>query len=176
MIDVVTLKPLPMTESSIAGCGELLGPKQRNPDFAGLASRGWAVDFTISGRTQLMFMTTDYLGARFTDLERHLNVSQAFIHTGGSAAVVAVAPPSATPPKPDQVRALRIEPGMGYVLKVGAWHSLDRHPVALPGSTFVMVSCEETTQDLMATPVGKRRFTTTVDYQAQFDVAFEFAI
>jgi ureidoglycolate hydrolase len=174
--DVVSLNPLRLTESSIAGCGELLGPKQRNPDFAELASRGWTVDFNVSGKTQLMFLSTDYLGARFTDLERHLNVSQAFILTGGSAAVVAVAPPSATPPKPDQVRALRIEPGTGYVLKVGAWHSLDRHPVALTGSTFVMVTCEETTDDLMVAPVGQRRFTETVDYQAQFDVAFEFAI
>ena len=176
VIEMVTLTPLPMTESSIADCGEFLGPKQRNPDFAELASRGWAVDFNVSGRTQLMFLQTDYLGARFTELERHLNVSQAFIHTGGPAAVVAVAPPSVTPPKPDQVRALRIEPGMGYVLKVGAWHSLDRHPVALPGSTFVMVSCEETTQDLMVAPVGQRRLTITVDYQAKFAVAFDFLI
>jgi hypothetical protein len=176
VIDVVTLTPLPLNESSIADCGELLGPKQRNPDFAELASRGWAVDFNVSGRTQLMFLKTDYLGARFTQMERHLNVSQAFIHTGGSAAVVAVARPSATPPKPDEIRALRIEPGMGYVLQVGAWHSLDRHPVGLSGSTFVMVSSEETTQDLMVAPVGQRRLTVTVDYQAQFGVAFDFII
>jgi ureidoglycolate hydrolase len=175
MIEVVTLTPLPLNESNIAGCGEVLGPKQRNPDFAELASQGWAVNFHVEGRTQLMFLKTKYLGARFTELERHLNVSQAFIHTGGSAAVVAVAPPSVTPPKPDRVRALLIEPGMGYVLMVGAWHSLDRHPVTLPASTFVMVSCEETTQDLIA-PVGLRRLTMTVDYQAQFGVAFDFVI
>ncbi len=173
---VVTLTPSLLTESSIADCGEFLGPKQRNPDFSEFASRGWAVDFKVIGRTQLMFLKTDYLGSRFTELESHLNVSQAFIHTGGSAAVVAVAPPSAAPPKPEEMRALRIDPGMGYVLKVGAWHSLDRHPVAPPGSTFVMVTCEETTEDLMSRPVGQRRHTVTVDYEVQFEVAFDFAI
>lgn len=176
MLDVVTLTPLLLTESSIADCGEFLGPKERIPDFAEFASQGWAVDFKVSGRTQLMFLKTAYLGARFTELESHLNVSQAFIHTGGSAAVVAVAPPGETPPKPGQMRALRIEPGMGYVLKVGAWHSLDRHPVAPPGSTFVMVTCEETTRDLMVERVGHRHHTITVDYQAQFEVAFDFVI
>ena len=176
MIEVVTLTPTLLSESSIADCGELLGPKPRNPDFSEFATQGWAVNFKVSGRTQLLFLKTDYLGARFTELESHLNVSQAFIHTGGSAAVVAVAPPSATPPKPDQVRALRIEPGMGYVLKVGAWHSLDRHPVALPGSTFVMVTCEETTEDLMSEPAGHRRHTMTVDYEVQYEVAFDFVI
>jgi ureidoglycolate hydrolase len=176
VIDVVTLTPLPLTESSIADCGEFLGPKERIPDFAELASRGWAVDFKVSGRTQLMFLKTDYVGTRFTELESHLNVSQAFIHTGGSAAFVAVAPPSATPPKPDQMRALRIEPGMGYVLKIGAWHSLDRHPLAPPGSTFVMVTGEETTQDLIVEAVGHRRHTITIDYQARFQVAFDFVI
>jgi len=53
---------------------------------------------------------------------------------------------------------------------------LDPHPVAPPASTFVMVSCEETTQDLMMESVGHRRHTITVDYQAQFEVAFEFVI
>ena len=176
MINIVRLTPSLLTESSIADCGEFLGRKQRNPDFSEYASRGWAADFSVMGRPQVMFLSTDYLGVRFTELESHLNVSQAFIHTGGSAAVVAVAPPSATPPKPEQVRALRIEPGMGYVLKVGAWHSLDRHPVAPPGSNFVMVTCEETTEDLMSKPVGQRSHTLTVDYEIQFEVAFDLVI
>jgi ureidoglycolate hydrolase len=175
VIEVVKLSPLLMSESSIAGCGEVLGQKSRDPDFAEVATRGWAVDFRADGRTQLMWLNTDYLGARFTRLECHNNVSQAFIHTGGSAAVVAVAPPSARPPEPDQVRALLIEPGMGYVLKVGAWHSLDRHPVSL-GSSFVMVTCEETTADLKAAVDPHRRHTVTVDYLVEFGVTFEFAI
>ena len=176
MIDVVKLSSLLLSDSSIAGCGEVLGPKPRDPDFEGVATRGWAVDFRVDGRTQLMFLKTDYLGARFTRLESHHNVSQAFIHTGGSTAVVAVAPPSARPPEPDQVRALVIKPGMGYVLKVGAWHSLDRHPLAVQGSTFVMVTCEETTADLKAAAGARRHLTTTVDYLAEFGVAFDFAI
>ena len=176
MVEVVKLSPLLMSEASIADCGEVLGPKPRDPDFAGIATRGWAVDFRVDGRTQLMFLNTDYLGARFTQLESHHNVSQAFIHTGGSAALVAVAPPSARPPQPDQLRALLIEPGMGYVLKVGAWHSLDRHPVTVRGSTFVMVTCEETTEDLKAAAGPHRRLTVTVDYLAEFGVAFDFAI
>lgn len=176
VIELVKLSPLLMSESSIAGCGEILGPKPRDPDFAGVATRGWAVDFRVDGRTQLMSLNTDYLGARFTRLECHNNVSQAFIHTGGSAAVVAVAPPSARPPEPAQVRALLIEPGMGYVLRVGAWHSLDRHPVTVRGSTFVMVTCEETTADLKAGAGPHRRHTVTVDYLAEFGVTFEFAI
>jgi ureidoglycolate hydrolase len=176
MLEVVKLSPLLMSESSIAGCGEVLGPKSRAPDFGEVATRGWAVDFRADGRTQLMWLNTDYLGARFTQLEYHNNVSQAFIHTGGPAAVVAVAPPSARPPEPAQVRALLIEPGMGYVLRVGAWHSLDRHPVTSPGSTFVMVTCEETTADLKASVDPHRRHTVTVDYLAEFGVTFEFAI
>ena len=173
VIEVVKLSPLLMSDSSIADCGEVLSPKPRDPDIAEVATRGWAVDFHVDGHTQLMLLNTDYLGARFTELESHNNVSQAFIHTRGSAAVVAVAPPSARPPEPAQVRALLIEPGMGYVLRVGAWHSLNRHPVTGPGSIFVMVTCEETTADLKATA---RRHTVTVDYLAEFGVAFEFAI
>jgi ureidoglycolate hydrolase len=161
VIDVVTLTPLPLTESSIADCGEFLGPKERNPDFAELASRGWAVDFNVTGRTQLMFLKTDYLGARFTELESHLNVSQAFIHTGGSAAIVAVAPPSVTPPRPDQVRALRIESGMGYVLKVGAWHSLDRHPVRT--SWWHRLAIAASRSPLTTGPNSTRRSTSKFD-------------
>lgn len=112
MVEVVKLSPVLMSEANIADCGEVLGPKPRDPDFAGIATRGWAVDFRVDGRTQLMFLNTDYPGARFTQLESHHNVSCAFIHTGGSAAVVAVAPPSARPPEPDQLRALLIEPCM----------------------------------------------------------------
>jgi ureidoglycolate hydrolase len=176
VIEVVKLSCFLLSESSLADCGEVLGPKSRDPDFAGVATRGWAVDFLVDGRTQLMFLKTDYLGARFTQLECHHNVSQAFIHTRGSAAVVAIAPPSARPPEPDQLRALLIEPGMGYVLKVGAWHSLDRHPVTVLGSTFVMLTCEETTEDLKAGAGHHRRLTTTVDYRAEFGLAFDFAI
>lgn len=173
MIDVVKLSPLLMSDSSITDCGEVLGSKLRDPDFAEVATRGWTAGFEVDGRTQLMWLNTDYLGARFTRLECHNNVSQAFIHAGGSPAVVAVAPPSARPPEPARVRALLIEPGMGYVLRVGAWHSLDRHPLTTAGSTFVMVTCEETTADLKE---AHRRHTVTVDYLEEFGLTFEFAI
>jgi hypothetical protein len=39
-----------------------------------------------------------------------------------------------------------------------------------------MVTCEETTEDLKAAAGPHRRLTVTVDYLAEFGVAFDFAI
>src|SRR5689334_16790406 len=67
----------------------------------------------------------------WSQMERHLAVTQAFLPLGGVASIMVVAPPSdpadrkALPP-PDSVRAFHMDGSRGVVLRRGTWHALRR--------------------------------------------------
>src|SRR5207247_11226218 len=90
----VTIEPL--TEEAFAPFGKIIAAKNRPADFrTESGTQGWAIDFR-SGKPLIMLLKTPYRGLSFTKLERHFNLTQTFLPVGGSPAVVAVAPPSAT--------------------------------------------------------------------------------
>ena len=116
-------------------------------------------------------------------MERHFQVTQAFIPLRGSPSVVALAPPTdphdrQSIPQPEAVRAFLLDGSKGYVLSKGTWHSLDRFPLYPPESVFVMLSDEETATDLARayTGQGGGQLTQEVDFQARFGVTFTLVL
>lgn len=103
--------------------------------------------FDVAGRTIVGVIWQPFAGLTFSELERHFNVTQAFIPMSGSLSVVAVAAPTDAKnpediPPPDRVRAFLIDGTVGFRYKVGTWHSLDRFVLHPPGATFVIINVE----------------------------------
>jgi ureidoglycolate hydrolase len=129
-----------------------------------------------------MLLRTPYLGLRFSKLERHFNLTQAFVPLGGSPAVLAVAPPGPADrgalPRPDQVRAFLLDGTTGYALARGTWHSLDRFPLYPPCTQWVIITDRETQDDLTAAYSGRGGFELTqeVDCEQALGVTFRLTL
>lgn len=168
----VKLKVEPMTADAFSPFGELLDATE--------LSQGHSGSFPVSfqgGKVRVSTALLPYKGLKFTGLEQHFHVTQAFIPISGAPAVVAVAAPT---PKSEDVRAFLIDGTKGYMLRKGTWHS-DRLPLYGPGSKMVIITDEETSQDLlehgsMTTPVDRRggwKLNRIVDFEHEFGVHFE---
>ena len=154
----------PMTAEAFAPFGELIEPRSRPAD----GRRFFPIDFRIEGRTTVDVIWQPIEERRFRLLERHFAVTQAFIPLEGAPAVVAVAAPTNLDdpeaiPRPEDVRAFRIEPGKGYAYRTGTWHSLDRYLLEPPGASFVILNVDPNP-------------TQVVDYAKRFGVEFEIAL
>jgi ureidoglycolate lyase len=161
----------PLTAEAFAPYGRLIAARDAAPDYHGASgTQGWHVAFE-SGRPLLSVLRTPQLGLRFTKMERHLHVSQAFVPLGGSAAALAVAAP--TPdracPRIEDIRAFLLDGSRGYVLHVGTWHSLDRFPLAPPDTTFLMITDHETQSDLTESYAGRGRWVLTQEADLERD-------
>ena len=172
----------PLTAEAFAPFGELIGTKDRPPDFRGESgTEGWAIDFK-SGTPLVMLLRTPYVGLRFSKLERHFNVTQSFLPMGGSPAVLAVAARGnddrGAPPAPEAVRAFLLDGTVGYALARGTWHSLDRFPLYPPATQWVILTDHETQRDLPGPARAPERSTLTheVDYHARFGVTFQLVL
>ena len=158
---IVRLPIEPMTAESFAPYGEMIEARERPAD----GRRFFPINFQIDGRTTVEVIWQPIEGRRFHILERHFAVTQAFIPLGGAPAVVAVAPPTdlddaEAMPQPEEVRAFLIDPGKGYVYKVGTWHSLDRYLLKPPGASFAILNVDPNP-------------TQFADYAERFGVEFE---
>lgn len=154
----------PMTAEAFAPFGEVAEAKERPPD----ERRFFPARFEIGGRPTVEVIWQPYAGRRFTELERHFAVTQAFFPLEGSPAVVCVAPPTDPDdpeaiPAPEEVRAFLIDPGKGFVYHTGTWHSLDRYLLSPPGASFVILNVDPNP-------------TQVVDYAARFGVTFEVGL
>jgi ureidoglycolate lyase len=181
-MSVAQIKVEPLTEAAFAPFGEVISAKGRSPDFRGESgTEGWAIDFR-SGTPLVMLLRTPYLGLRFSKLERHFNLTQAFLPLGGSPAVLAVAPPGPADrdahPAPGDVRAFLLDGTVGYALGRGTWHSLDRFPLYPPATQWVIITDRETQDDLTAAYAGRGGFELTqeVDYEKALGVTFALAL
>jgi ureidoglycolate lyase len=183
MPTVHQLRIEPLTEEAFAPFGQIVSVKNRAPDFkTESGTEGWAVDFR-SGTPLVMLLRTPYRPPAFSKLERHFNVTQTFLPLGGSPAVLALAPPASTDdrekiPGPTEVRAFLLDGTKGYALARGTWHSLDRFPLCPPATEWVMITDQETQQDLTAA-YGARsqaRLTQEIDYAARFGVTFALTL
>jgi hypothetical protein len=101
----------------------------------------------------------------------------AFVPHGGAAGALAVAAltPDRAYPRIDDIRAFLLDGSCGYVLHVGTWSSLDRHPLAPPATTHPMISDHETQADLVASCAGHGRWTLTqeIDLERECGAAVE---
>jgi ureidoglycolate lyase len=175
---VVQVTVSPLTEEAFAPFGEVLAAPERDPDFTGISSAGWRASFESDSPPEVMVYRSRYSGLRFTVLERHLAVTQAFIPLGPVPAVVAVAPPTPgdDPPDPSDVRGFILDGTAGYVLKTGAWHSPDRYPRYPPSADVVIITDRATQHELESLPGGPWARTQAVDYVDRFGVTFEFSL
>lgn len=177
---LVRVKVEPLTEEAFRPFGDLLGLTERPPDFRGLSSVGWKAAFAATGAPLIMALSSRYTGLRFAKLERHLNVTQTFIPLGRVPAVVAVAAPTppgrAAIPAPEEVRAFLLDGSLGYVLKAGTWHSLDRYPLYPPSAEIVIITSQDTQEELETAERERWQLTQEVDYAARFGVTFELAL
>ena len=155
----------PLTAEAFRPFGKLLDAKQRPANRRTLVyDRGFDVD----GKTTVGVIWQPFAGLTFSRLERHFNVTQAFLPISGSLAVVAVAPPTDLRnrdaiPRPEQVRAFLIDGSVGFRYHVGTWHSLDRYVLHPPGATFAIVNVEPNP-------------TQVVDYTDRFGVVFKVSL
>ena len=138
----VTVPVQPMTAMSFAPYGRVFGA-----EAVGAERDYHAAAFTHDGRVTLGTLHQPCQARRFTRLERHFGVTQAFVQLSGTPSVVCVAPPTALDdlaavPAPESVRGFLIDPALGYYFHVGTWHSLDRFPLAPPGGTFLIVNVD----------------------------------
>jgi ureidoglycolate hydrolase len=133
----------PMTEESFAPFGALWDAGDRPADQRVIKETG----YTYAGRTTASIIWQPHGGLGFTVLERHFGVTQSFVQMSGAPAVVCVAAPTATEapadvPDPADVHALLIDPTKAYSFARGTWHSLNRHVLAPPGATFLILNSD----------------------------------
>ncbi|MBI3967164.1 MAG: ureidoglycolate lyase [Chloroflexi bacterium] len=170
-----------LTEEAFAPFGEVLEPKNRPPDYKSSATDAWIPNFQTDGTTQMMVMTTFYEPLRFTMLERHLFVTQTFLPTVGAPSVVVVGAPTDptdrhAAPLPEELRAFLLDGTKGYLMLRGTWHSMSRFPLYPPSSGFVIITDEETTEELRTVPAEERRRTHQVDYAEKHGITFELEL
>ena len=169
-----------MTPETFADYGTLLTPASNQPpDYADADSEGWRSTIALDGTPELIVVRTSYVGLRFSKLEQHMNVTQAFIPVGGVPAAVAVArsaDDSAAPPPATAVRAFAVTPGMAYILGPGIWHSLDRYPLWEGRVDVVMLTAVETTNEAQEVDPSQWRLTREVDYRQSAGIEFEIVL
>ena len=175
MSRIVSIPVEPLTEEAFSPYGELLSVKDRPADFQGVSSVGWKAGFESTASPAIMLLSSRYVGMQFNLLERHFNVTQTFIPLGGVPSIVAVAAP--TPgdevPQPESLRAFLIDGSAGYVLHKGTWHSLDRYPLRPPSAEIVIITSQDTQQELETVEQHGWKLTQQVDYEAEYGVIFE---
>ena len=183
MATIHLIKAQPMTREAFSPFGELLDVDET------AASRATSTPANFQGgKVRVGTALLPYKGLRLTGLEQHFHVTQAFIPITGAPAVVAVAAPTSQEdpnaiPKPRDVRAFLIDGTKGYMLHKGVWHS-DRLPLYAPGSKMVIITDEETSQDLrehgsMSDSIdqwGGWKLNRIVDYQHMFGITFEIRL
>jgi ureidoglycolate lyase len=174
----VNLTARALTEGSFRPYGTLLAPGSEAPDFQGSSSVGWKAPFEVDDAPLVMVLMTRFSGLRFSRLERHFMVTQAFIPLGPTSALLAVAAPteSGVIPKPEDVRAFLIDGTCGYVLKRGTWHSLDRYPLRETEAQIVIITSHATQVELETETSAARRLTQEVDYEERFGVTFQLVV
>jgi ureidoglycolate hydrolase len=159
------LKIEPLTAEAFRPFGTIFDAKQRPSRRRTLIyDRG----FAVVGRTVVGVIWQPFAGLMFTELERHFNITQAFVPMSGSLSVVAVAAPTDPEnpedvPPPQRVRAFLIDGTVGFRYKVGTWHSLNRYVLHPPGATFVIINVEPNP-------------TEVVDYGRKFGVRFKLVL
>jgi len=164
-LTVHELRIQPLTAAAFKPFGKLLDAKQRPANRRTLI---YDKGFDVDGKTTVGLIWQPFAGLTFSRLERHFNLTQAFVPMSGSLAVVAVAAPTSlrdlrAVPRPEQVRAFLIDGTVGFRYHVGTWHSLDRYVLHPPGATFVIINVEPNP-------------TQVVDYADRFGVVFKVVL
>lgn len=172
----------PMTAESFAPYGEVWDATERPADRRTMSEIGFECD----GRTTVHVIWQPTADFTFNELERHWGVTQGFVQLSGPPAVICVAAPSDTDdptdvPDPTAVRGFQIDPEMGFSYKRGTWHTLNRHILAPPGATFLILNSDPNPTQIMNYETGivtvykdldVDKAPTTVAHPRAFDTVF----
>lgn len=143
----------PLTAQAFAGYGEVIGLAEGPPVFSGSHIKSWRQDFACDGPVEVMLARYAHQPMQLSLLERHFNVTQAFIPLSADPWVMVVAGLTIPAdrdarPAPDSVRAFHVPAGRGIMLARGAWHALTRFPVNPAGAAFVLITGADTQREL----------------------------
>lgn len=177
---IVDLSLEPLTPQSFAPFGAVIGPAGA-PAFTSGAMQTWRAPFEVDGPMQMTLCRFHGQKMEFSQLERHLAVTQGFLPLGGTDCVMVVAPATDmadrdAAPAPETVRAFRMSGGQGVVLWRGTWHALARFPLDAPHVDIVLLTGRDTQAEIERAnyaPAGMR-LTHLVDY-ADRDIGFRVA-
>ena len=109
----------PLTAAAFAPFGQLIGEQDGAPLFSGPGVKTWGVDFAIDGTLEIHYARFDHKDdMTFAMVERHFNVTQAFVPLDGAANVNVFAAPTAANdpaaiPRPEDMRAFYFDGGQG---------------------------------------------------------------
>ena len=169
-----------LTEEAFEPFGDILGPKERPPDWQSEAGPAtWFPNFSVDGTTTVAYCTYTYRKPpteyQIHILEQHRNDTQTVIPLEGKPCVLIVAPPSewGTKPDVDKLRAFLLDGARGIVLGKLTWHNHDA-PMVLPmyPPTFSIISIHEAeTYEDIANKTFK--FTQRVDVTENFNVVIQ---
>ena len=170
----------PLTAVAFAPFGQLIGEQDSAPLFAAPGVKTWGVDFEIDGTLEVHYARFDHRSEMtFAMMERHFNVTQAFVPLDGAPNVNVFAAPtdaddlSAIPGRED-MRAFYFDGGQGAMMWKGTWHS-SRIPARAPNAAVALITAAETTIELAKMLAAGRyegTMTQVVDFAKTFDQTF----
>lgn len=169
----------PLGAASFAPFGTIVGAVSGAPALDWGTLQTWMAPFDVDGPTQMTLCRYHREPVEWSQMERHLGVTQAFLPLGGVASIMVVAPGSdpadrtALPP-PDSVRAFHMDGSVGVVLHRGTWHALRRFPVGAALIDIVLLTGRDTQAELerQARDGSLPRLTHEADYAAVHGVTF----
>ena len=176
----------PMTEETFAPFGEIWDPQDRPSDHR-IISR---TQFEYDGQASVGVIWQPYQTLSFNELERHYGGRQSFVQLSGSPAVVCAAAPTNIDdpmdvPSPEDIHAFLINPAKGFSFTRGTWHSLNRHILAPPGSTFIIIGFKpnptqvvnyEASTGYLSRDLSADKTPQNLDYQGKFGVVFQISL
>lgn len=169
-----------LSAETFAPYGQIIGVGDEPPVFSGPHIASWQMDFAVEGDIELMFARYVHQAFQFERLERHFNVTQAFIPLGAAASVMVVAGPvdpgdHEAVPSPDALRAFYVGGDVGLMLWKGTWHALTRFPARAPGADFALITGRDTQVELerQLADGSSPRHTQVMDFAASTGLSFE---
>lgn len=160
----VVLPASPLTAEAFAPYGRVLSP-------AGGRDTGregydiWVQPFASESRPRLQIVRYHLRPFVVALVERHLHVTEARQPLGGPPAIIVVAESSEVPPKPEALRAFRLN-GEGVLFHRGTWHAIDAYPVLGSHADFLFLSEEATVNELFDNPGRAPERTQVHDFRA----------
>ena len=172
-----------LTAAAFEPFGSIIGGGSGPPALDWGTLQTWMTPFDVDGPTQMTLCRYHREPLEWSQMERHLAVTQAFLPLGGVASVMVVAPPSdladrtALPP-PASVRAFHMDGSAGVVLRRGTWHALRRFPVGAPLIDMVLLTGRDTQAELerQARDGSLPRLTHEADYAAVHGATFRAVV
>ena len=169
-----------LTEEAFAPFGDIIGPKERAPDWKmELGPPTWFAGFSIDGTTRIGFSSnpyrkppTEYVLSQF---EQHQTVTQSVVLMDGKPGILTVAPPTpwGTKPEVEKIRAFLLDGAGGIVMSRLTWHGHDFplvFPMYPPTLNWVIIHEVETYEDIIN---GKLELTHEVDIKESFNTVVQ---